>query len=936
MKASALGIGALALAVVSMTSVGCGSAADTAFGPPVHDAGHRHDVTVDTGPIQMLMGAPDGGSVTCNALSCAQLGYNCGATGDGCGNMLDCGTCAANESCGGGGKFSVCGGAGPCKPKTCQDLGANCGPQGDGCGGVIQCGSCSHPDICGGGGKPSNCGTNGAPHPDGGLDGGPCVPETCASLNVQCGPAGDGCGNMLDCGGCNAGQSCGGGGMNGQCGAAPVCTPADCSNAGPGATAVGCGAVGDGCGNVIQCGSCNAPDICGGGGVPYQCGNAPTCTGLCAVETTTAMNCGGTNTTTLSGTVVAGTLPQYIPSGFGPDPIPNVLVYVPNATPAAFTTGVQCQPCGADVSGDPLIEATTDANGNFTLTNVPVPSSGTIPLVIQLGRWRRIFGLGNGNNPGIGVTACQANNAGSIRMPRNSGEGDIPLTAISTGEIDPMECVLLKMGVDHTEFRNPGAGGRIEMYQGNGAIVNGGTPGEMSLVPSMTGGTGTLDQYDQVLFPCWADDPLQQYSQNVKTQKQLDNVVNYANGGGRIFATHLSYSWLENIGGASTPWNATATWAGDPIPGTDIEYNTGSAVIEPPPGLPPGDVTTFYNWMNGLAWNGAMSGVFPIVQERNNFTATSVGTTLWMSTENAAPTISCSGGADCASYGTYPTSFPLVYVFPTPFQATTSPTVTQCGKVIYSDFHVSVIAGNPADQSDNGYTFPDECTGAPMTAQEKALEYLIWDLASCVPGPPGPTCTPQTCEQQGISCGPAGDGCGNEIQCGSCTGKCESCGGGGTPGVCGGVCCVPQTCESQNIQCGPAGDGCGNAIQCGGCSGGLACGGGGINGKCGSLAGPTCQPQTCEQQGIKCGPAGDGCGNEIQCGSCQTGELCGAGGMPGICAPVCVPTTCAKLGLDCGPTGDGCGGELQCGTCTPPASCGGGGKASVCGGTSAK
>jgi hypothetical protein len=45
---------------------------------------------------------------------------------------------------------------------------------------------------------------------------------------------------------------------------------------------------------------------------------------------------------------------------------------------------------------------------------------------------------------------------------------------------------------------------------------------------------------------------------------------------------------------------------------------------------------------------------------------------------------------------------------------------------------------------------------------------------------------------------------------------------------------VPATCASQNIQCGPAGDGCGNQLNCGNCSTGQVCGLGGP-GKCGSL-----------------------------------------------------------------------------------------------------
>ena len=153
-----------------------------------------------------------------------------------------------------------------------------------------------------------------------------------------------------------------------------------------------------------------------------------------------------------------------------------------------------------------------------------------------------------------------------------------------------------------------------------------------------------------------------------------------------------------------------------------------------------------------------------------------------------------------------------------------------------------------------------------MTPQEKALEYLIWDLASCLPGPPGPTCTPTTCAAVGANCGPLGDGCGGELQCGSC-GGCATCGGGGTPSQCGGTCCVPETCASQNIECGPAGDGCGNVLQCGSRSGNLSCGGGGINGKCGSIdAGPSCLPLTCAMQNIQCGPAGDGCGTSFSAG----------------------------------------------------------------------
>ena len=92
-----------------------------------------------------------------------------------------------------------------------------------------------------------------------------------------------------------------------------------------------------------------------------------------------------------------------------------------------------------------------------------------------------------------------------------------------------------------------------------------------------------------------------------------------------------------------------------------------------------------------------------------------------------------------------------------------------------------------------------------------------------------------------------------------------------------------------------------------------------------SAASPTRAParrKSCAQQNIGCGPAGDGCGNELQCGACTSPQSCGGGGVPGQCGVLdggsCVPVTCASQGISCGPAGDGCGNLQQCGSCTPP------------------
>src|SRR5882724_4345778 len=104
-----------------------------------------------------------------------------------------------------------------CGLVTCASENATCGPIGDGCGGVIDCGSCTAPATCGGGGTPFTCGGDGT----GG--GGTCTPRTCAATSAECGVVADGCGGLTaSCGTCPAGQTCGGGGVANKC-AGPPC-----------------------------------------------------------------------------------------------------------------------------------------------------------------------------------------------------------------------------------------------------------------------------------------------------------------------------------------------------------------------------------------------------------------------------------------------------------------------------------------------------------------------------------------------------------------------------------------------------------------------------------------------------------------------------------------------------------------------------------------
>ncbi len=205
----------------------------------------------------------------------------------------------------------------------------------------------------------------------------------------------------------------------------------------------------------------------------------------------------------------------------------------------------------------------------------------------------------------------------------------------------------------------------------------------------------------------------------------------------------------------------------------------------------------------------------------------------------------------------------------------------------------------------------------------------------------GGGCGLRTCASAGASCGPIGDGCGGVLECGGCTAP-ESCGGGGTPSVCGGHSgCVARSCASAGVNCGPIGDGCGGLLQCGSCAAPESCGGGGVPSVCGLSTAVDggrlspdggCVPRSCADQGVQCGPVGDGCGGSLDCGGCTAPAICGGSGTPFVCGtPACTPRNCAEADAGCGAVGDGCGGLIQCGSCSSPAICGGGGVPNVCG-----
>ena len=113
-----------------------------------------------------------------------------------------------------------------------------------------------------------------------------CFPTNCIAEGKNCGSIMDGCLGILECGNCNVPDTCGGGGTANVCGNG-MCTSTTCV-----AESAACGNLSDDCASVLDCGSCSAPAVCGGGGVANACG-VPTVVdaGLPGPDASTSGNC---------------------------------------------------------------------------------------------------------------------------------------------------------------------------------------------------------------------------------------------------------------------------------------------------------------------------------------------------------------------------------------------------------------------------------------------------------------------------------------------------------------------------------------------------------------------------------------------------------------------------------------------------------------------
>ena len=464
-------------------------------------------------------------------------------------------------------------------------------------------------------------------------------------------------------------------------GCAAVETPATAGRGGAPAGTAGSG------GGLINIGGFGGSSTSGGGCVNLQC-QQDNCTRGACTQTT----CTNGGKTTVSGVVFdpAGKTPLY-----------NVVVYVPNEPLADITTGATCDTCASPYSGRPIAAALTDSAGRFSVEHVPVGDN--IPLVIQIGKWRRAVTI-----PSVAACADTPVDASLTHLPRNRSEGHIPRIAIANGGSDALNCLLKKIGVDTAEFTSESGAGRINQYAGLNAPTTNADGTTLTGTSTLWGSAAGMKAYDIMLLSCEGND---NSGAGAAPTAMRQAVKDFADAGGRVFGSHWHNAWVFN---GPAPWPTVAKHASGAHGFTsDI---TVPIVTSFPKGM------AFAEWMVNVG-GSTNFGQMVIHGAEHSVDSTNEGAQSWIAGTDAQ------NGKPMVQY----------FSFNTPIEVEPA---QQCGRVVMSDLHVSAsaAAGMPSDSGKQ--PFPSGCVTTDLTPQEKALEFMLFDLSSCVMPDDKPPSTP--------------------------------------------------------------------------------------------------------------------------------------------------------------------------------------------------
>jgi hypothetical protein len=466
---------------------------------------------------------------------------------------------------------------------------------------------------------------------------------------------------------------------------------------------------------------------------------------VCPTGFTCNVKCdGGGMTTSISGTVYDPALKN---------PLFGIAVYVPEKAlqplPQGVPMGAEACSCAALYPSGAIVSATTDVNGKFTLTNVPVGKN--IPLVLQIGKWRHEVTL-----PTVAPCVDNAQPDKSLALNGTVAPGsndNMPDIAVSTGSYDALECLLTRIGVAGSEFV-PGTGatagdagandagatdsgsdaggsdagatgaGHIHIFSGGSPSILAGTKGGAEL-HAMQGAPESdlylwdvarhMMPYDILLLSC---EGAETYMPNPPALEQ------YLNAGGRAFASHYHYKWFN---GTNPP-----DW------GTNLAAWSPGGVVHPAPD--DGVIVQTLNGGSGVFFKGQMmaewlANVGALGQSGIPAGDLSIFAPQYNAVVAATNTPSQPWITDV--HGS--TNQTMYFSFDTPIGGVPADGggVNYCGRAVFSDLHVTgqpTDAGTPADTTNLGVGQPPPqgCGTGDLSPQEKALEFMLFDLSACV------------------------------------------------------------------------------------------------------------------------------------------------------------------------------------------------------------
>jgi hypothetical protein len=237
------------------------------------------------------------------------------------------------------------------------------------------------------------------------------------------------------------------------------------------------------------------------------------------------VNNGGGGTGVLKGIV-------YAPNGT--DPIGNAVVYVPEnpSKPEASKSSLQA-PSNCDNPGVSFkAKSCTAADGSFTLDNLP---SGNTNIVIAKGFFKKSITV-NITESGIAELTREQST-----LPNAGGSGaEIPRIAVVTGSFDKMENVLAKIGLGEADETGALKNGteKFTLLDGDDSLPDGTYQNFRTILQSLV----ELKKYDLIVINCGTE------TEDLLAEPAvMSNLKQYLQDGGRIYATDLSYDYVEQV-----------------------------------------------------------------------------------------------------------------------------------------------------------------------------------------------------------------------------------------------------------------------------------------------------------------------------------------------------------------------------------------------------